>query len=1343
MRRAPRVLGWIAGGLLLLPVLLVGGVLAVANTSWGQRLIEAQLPKLTGGTVAIDGLSGRVPDRLRAARIEVRDKDGAWLTIEQLSLDWHPLRLLSKTADLSLLSAAHVDLARLPVSEPAAQAQPSSSSGFSLPVTVELGRLQVARLDLGRPVAGEAAAFAADGHGRLVSLDEGAVALALRRLDGEGSYELNGRLDPASVAATLKAREPAHGFVGTLAALPDLGPLSIDATLDGPRDAVATTLAVDAGPLTARVNGTVDLVHEGADGTVQANAPAMSPRPDLSWRSVALNARLHGPFTAPEADGTLAIAALKAAGASIDRIDARVGGNAGRVALHAEANGIALPGPKPDALGTAPVVVDSTIQLDLPARPLTLSIRHPLVIADGTADTGGALTAHSTVDLPDLGKLAAIGGVDLQGHTKLDLAVHQEGEATAFTANGTLGITGGMAPVPALIGDAGTLDLAGTLNGQNVAVSRFALDGKTLAVTASGGLRSTVADVTLHTQLKDLHALAPTLAGSMNVDAHLAGPLDDFGVDADLAGTVASGGVPSGPLKARLEAQHLPKAPSGTLTAQGTLDGAPVDVDVNARQDADAMQVDISRADWKSAHAAGSLTLPHGASVPLGKLDIGMARLDDLRALTGQKLTGAVTASLQTAEKDGRQTATLKAEAREAGITGTATVGRATLGATVLDPVAKPVLDAKLAAEDIAAAGLAASTRADLSGPLDALGVKLTAGVQDLQGAPLTVTAGATVDVPGQRTTLSALQADWKGQALRLLQPARVTYGSEVSVDRLRLGMQQATIDVAGRISPALDLTAAIRNVTPDLAKVVVPDLSAEGTLQADAKLTGTTARPAGTVRIAANGLHMRTGPASSLPPATITANAELRGESADIDARLNAGRATTLTVTGRAPIQPATGPLDLRAAGAFDLALLNPLLEAGGRRAQGRLTLDARIAGTVASPQISGNAQLANGEVQDFGLGARIRNINGLVQADGTTIRIARFDGQAGRGTLGLTGTVSPTAPGMPVDLRFVARDAEPLASDRLTVTLGADVTLRGEIENQLAAAGRVTISHAEIRVPEHMPASIVVLAVHKPGEKPPAPSSAPDIALDLTINAPAQIFVRGRGIFAELGGAITVKGTAAAPEPEGAFKLIRGTVSVAGQSLTFSKGEVTFNGGKISDPSILFVATSSNSSMTANLEISGTASAPKIRLYSTPEYPQDEVLAQLIFKRSASTLSPLELAQLAGALAELTGVGGGGSFNPLETVRKGLGLDTLSVGGGTGNSGPTVQGGRYVAPGVFVGAKQGTGGNSTQGLVQVDLYKGLKLQGTVGTGANTTPGASPEDSAGSSVGLKYQFEY
>lgn len=1344
MRRALKWIGWIVAVLIGLPLALLVAVLVFANTDPGRGFIERLVPKVTGGEVAITGLSGRFPDALRLAHVEVRDKDGTWLTIEDLAVDWRPLRLLAREADFQRIAAERVAVARQPASAAATPAKPGSSTSSGLPVAVNVETLHVGRLEVAAPVAGTPASVSADGSAHLASLEQGDVTLALRRLDGPGNYDLNGRITPAALQVQLTAEEPAHGLISAVAGLPELGPLSIHAALDGPRDAVGTKLSVDAGPLRARADGTLDLVHQAADLTVSANAPAMSPRPDLSWQSVALNARVQGPFAKPEAAGTLNIDALSAAGAGISRLAAQVQGDAGAVKLHAEADEVRVPGPRPDLLAAAPLVIDAAVRLDALDRPATFAINHPLISAEGKAQTAGTVRAEMTLDLPDLAPFAAAGGADIRGHTALTLNATQADGATTVKADGTVAITGGMAPLPALIGDAAKLGVTAAMRGQDVTLSRLQLDGKTLAVAADGGMSGNAVDLNWKVALSDLHALASTVAGRLSAQGHVAGPQDDLSVTADLAGEVATQGMPRGPLKARLEAQHLPNAPTGKLTAEGTLEGAPLTLAVAVQQDAaGAMHLDIDRADWKSAHANGALTLPKGAMLPVGKLDLRMARLDDLRALTGQALAGSVSATLETTEQGGRQTARLQAEARNAGLAGTASVGRATLNATVADPTAKPVVDAKLAVDDVAASGIRGNAKLDVAGPQDALSLRLSAAVQNLQGAPLTLTSAATLNATRKETTLSAMQANWKGETLRLLAPARIGFGNAITVDRLALGMRQATVEVAGRASPTLDLTVAVRNVTPDLAKIVDPNISADGTLRADAKLTGTTARPVGTIRVEAAGLRMRTGPGRSLPPANLTATADLAGDSARIDTRLSAGRLTTLTVTGRAPLQPAAGGLDLRANGSLDLAMLDPILAANGRRVRGQVTLNLGVAGSLSAPRVTGTVQLAGGEVQDFAQGAHVTTMTALIQAEGDTIRIVRFTGRAGQGTVSLTGTVGVTAPGMPVDLHLVADNAKPLASDRLQVTLSADLTVRGEAAGQLQAAGTIRIARAEIHIPEHMPASVAVLNVRNIGTPPPPPPApGPDVTLNLTISAPREIFVRGRGVFAELGGEIHVRGTAAKPIPDGSFQMIRGTLSIAGQSLTFSKGEVSFSGGGLTDPSIDFVATSSTSTISANLEVSGYASDPKIRLYSTPELPQDEVLAWLIFKRSSSSLSPFELAQIAAALAQLTGVGGGFS-DPLEAIRKGLGLDTLSVGGGSGNSGPALQAGRYVAPGVFVGARQGTSGTSTQGLVQVDITKGLKLEGTVGTGSNTNPGATPEDSGGSSLGLKYQFEY
>jgi translocation and assembly module TamB len=246
--------------------------------------------------------------------------------------------------------------------------------------------------------------------------------------------------------------------------------------------------------------------------------------------------------------------------------------------------------------------------------------------------------------------------------------------------------------------------------------------------------------------------------------------------------------------------------------------------------------------------------------------------------------------------------------------------------------------------------------------------------------------------------------------------------------------------------------------------------------------------------------------------------------------------------------------------------------------------------------------------------------------------------------------------------------------------------------------------------------------------------------IDLDLTVVA-HQVVVRGRGLFAELAGSIRVKGSSAALQPTGSFQMVRGNLSIAGQTLTFDKGDVGFNGGSLTDPSLDFVATSSTSTMTGSIAISGTVSNPKVKITSTPDLPQDEVLAQLLFHRSSSMLSPFQLGQIASSLGELTGATSGVG-DPLNKVRQGLGLEQLSIGTGANNS-TTLQAGRYVAQGVYVGAQQGTGSNSSQARVEVDITKQLKLVGTVGVGTNTTPGATAAESAGTSLGLKYQLEY
>jgi translocation and assembly module TamB len=310
------------------------------------------------------------------------------------------------------------------------------------------------------------------------------------------------------------------------------------------------------------------------------------------------------------------------------------------------------------------------------------------------------------------------------------------------------------------------------------------------------------------------------------------------------------------------------------------------------------------------------------------------------------------------------------------------------------------------------------------------------------------------------------------------------------------------------------------------------------------------------------------------------------------------------------------------------------------------------------------------------------------------------------------------------------------------MSASIVADMTVRGAATGHLNVGGSFKIQQANIRVPEKLPPRVAVLEVRRPGVPPPPPPALPpDIGLDLTIDAPDHIIVKGRGIDVELGGKVQLGGTAAQRSPQGEIRLIKGNYAIAGITMVFTEGNIAFNGTNALDPTLHFVTTQTSGTTSVSLTVGGTASAPKISLSSTPDLPQDEILARLLFNQSAVNLNTFQLAQIAAALAQISGVGGG--IDPLSAIRNDLGLDRLSVeGGGSTGAAPSLQAGRYVAPGVMIGAQQGLGGAQTQATVQVDITKGLKLQGAVGTGLPNATG-STSSSAGGSIGLTYQFEY
>ena len=291
---------------------------------------------------------------------------------------------------------------------------------------------------------------------------------------------------------------------------------------------------------------------------------------------------------------------------------------------------------------------------------------------------------------------------------------------------------------------------------------------------------------------------------------------------------------------------------------------------------------------------------------------------------------------------------------------------------------------------------------------------------------------------------------------------------------------------VSGKAGSTLDLTATCATCRPMSPPSLDPSLAADGVDRGGCAPDRNDRSTGGTIKVTADRMGSAAGRGAGAAAGKFAANAVLQGTSARIDTRLTAGP-SHVTVNGTAPLS-STGALDLKPEGQVDLKMLDPLLLAQGRRARGEVDLNAEVTGTTPR-RINGTANLRNGDVTDFALGAHVSDLAATMQANGDTIRLSSFTGKAGTGTLGGSGTISLAAT-MPIDLQFTANDARPVAGDLVTALIDANLTVQGRVKGELQAGGTLHVRRADIRIPDKLPPSIAVLPV-RDANAPPPPSA------------------------------------------------------------------------------------------------------------------------------------------------------------------------------------------------------------------------------------------------------------
>ncbi|TAJ27213.1 MAG: hypothetical protein EPO67_17580 [Reyranella sp.] len=1212
------------------------------------------------------------------------------------------------------------------------------------------------RFDAGRrTVDGEVALD--EGHGGVVAtllerpeLDRVGLRLAARGDATAGSAELslsagdaakaNGTAtwQPQGVATTVSIRLEAAGPGLPPGPLADAarGPISlaVDATVDEAL-VTLTQARLGAGPLGIVASGRYDRAGDRLEATATLDATEPGAFGALlggvGWRGLHLQATTDLRALATRPAGTILLEG-SADEFALAALDPRLPPS-GRLTLASRF-----------ALRDGAIVVES---FDLGSPLASVKATGSYVVSTRI----GEAKAH--LALPSVAPLSAFAEQPLTGSATIDFTMRSEADALALGWQGTLGDFGVPGVPHDLVAPAVSLAGSATLKRDeswSLAGVRVASGGGGLTVSGRG--RGPAGTLDLALDLPKLGVLQPEVEGALTANATVG-----FGQEIELKLKAELRDLRRGQLASRrvslaatttLEATG---AARGTVEASGDLADQPLSVSGRfARDAAGGIVVPTFQGNWASA-VLDVTDLAVTEARTSGHARLRVARLQELSDLLGAGLAGSFDAEARA--DPGAPAGRLDVRLQGADLQGSGlAIGALELGGTVSEPLGNARADVTFKASRIAGVagigGLDGSVKGDRSS-LD-IGLQATGARTRAHIAARTEFAGEQI-----RIALSRLEGRHEGIPIALAAPTRVTIaGSRIAIDPTTLRLGGGRLTVRGLVdSVASDLLLELAALPLSLIDAFAPGTGLDGALQATLRVQGPMEAPRIDATYAASNLRLRRKDAALLPALLLQGKGSLVGRQATVDATVGTGGATRLALKASAMLPQGTGPLAATAAltGTLDIAPFAPLLGNELRGVAG--TVRPNLALDIRGEKISGSGtvDLVGGAIALPESGLRLSGGEGRLILQGETLQVQRFAFQSGSGgSVTVSGSLRfDGAKGLGLDLAVASRRALLVNRPDLVATVSSDLKVTGSTAGGIDIAGPITIDRAEIAVGAaqsadypalevreiNRPGASVPAASQSPGQKrrPPSSSTVTPIRLALTIEAPRAVFVRGRGLDAELGGRLQVGGTPAAPSVVGGLTLRRGEFTLGSRRLTFSRGIVTLDNLDSIDPRLDFLASTSVQSTTVGIAVTGTARAPAIAI--TSALPPDEAMALLIFGKPASSLSGTELVQVAQALAELTGNSPGDSV--VGRLRRGLGLDRLNVGSSSSSGGPaaapgassvSVEAGRYVAPGVYVGARQGASGTSSRGVVQVEVLDNVKLEGDVGADSNGRVGVKME---------------
>lgn len=224
------------------------------------------------------------------------------------------------------------------------------------------------------------------------------------------------------------------------------------------------------------------------------------------------------------------------------------------------------------------------------------------------------------------------------------------------------------------------------------------------------------------------------------------------------------------------------------------------------------------------------------------------------------------------------------------------------------------------------------------------------------------------------------------------------------------------------------------------------------------------------------------------------------------------------------------------------------------------------------------------------------------------------------------------------------------------------------------------------------------------------PAPEGSLRAALKpdthLTLDLGPDFALQGYGLTTRLNGQLTIQG---GPQVTGEIHTEQGRYRAWGQALDIEQGTIRFN-GPYANPSLDIIALRPNIAVKAGVKVAGSATMPRVQLYSDPAMPDGETLSWVVMGRDPTEGGAESALLQQAALALLSGSNNSGN------IAGNIGLDELGFKGANGAEGAALTLGKRISQDLYLAYEQSLNGAMGTLFVFYDLTKRLTLRGQTG---------------------------